>query len=369
MAVPCTLNGLFLYATGEFLPVAKIAAMQKENPQALASCATHDLTYPYKLELYKLNKPDIVAIGSSRVMPFRESSFKAKFLNMSRAMNSIDQGYFLVKEILQIHPPKVVIMGLDYWWFVGPVQNLAYYNPPRDQNNLSLKLLLEPYIWLYQKKITWNYYWHHLFKVFSKQIPIGVNAQVKGDGFASDGSFYHMSTLTGTHPTADANFKLTLMQIAQGQGQFQHNQKIEPVYIDRLQQILAALDKAGVKTYLFIPPVAPAAIQAMAERSTQYQYIQELKIQLQAKGIHIYDFHDPITLPTDDCEFIDGYHGGDVVYLKILKKIAEDDPSQLLVQYLMIPELDRYQHFAFFPHPNKAVVAEVDFLQLGCKKS
>ena len=46
-------------------------------------------TLQYKLELIKNKKPEIIALGSSRVMQFREESFNTKFITAGGAMKDI----------------------------------------------------------------------------------------------------------------------------------------------------------------------------------------------------------------------------------------------------------------------------------------
>lgn len=376
LGLPCGVNALFLYFSGELLPVSTITKMQEGNPNHLAGFATHDLTYFYKLETYKTIQADIIAIGSSRVLPFRREMFSKTFFNFGRAMNSIDQGYFLVDEILKIHTPKVVILGLDFWWFVGNAkENIQYYIPPKDNTTLSLKLLMQPYLWLYQNKISWDYYIKTLFKpLYGAFIPhIGVHAQMKNEGFAHDGSYYYTSVVTGAAPSDDIQFQTSLLQIQEGKGQYQHNQKISPIYIERFLRMIEKLQENGVKVMVFIPPVSPTIVEGLEKNKDKFEYITDLFSHLKTYNITLFDFHNAADIKACDCEFLDGYHGGEVLYLRMLDKMATEENNKALLPFVNMPYITstiaQYRNRFATPHSVLSTLPEIDFLQIGCKKT
>lgn len=71
----------------------------------------------------------------------------------------------------------------------------------------------------------------------------------------------------------------------------------------------------------------------------------------------------------DNCEFIDGFHGGDIFYARILRNMAEK--SQTLMPYVNILYLNEIidSHAGkVFSKDNISYFYEQDFLSLGCKK-
>ena len=102
----------------------------------------------------------------------------------------------------------------------------------------------------------------------------------------------------------------------------------------------------------------------------KYQYIDDLKAKLKELGIYYYDFTNARLLGSDDCEFVDGFHGGDLTYAKILKYIYDKDPS--IREYINISYLERvisnYKGIAFIPDARVTSLPEIDFLKLGCNK-
>jgi hypothetical protein len=70
-----------------------------------------------------------------------------------------------------------------------------------------------------------------------------------------------------------------------------------------------------------MPPVAPK-VREQLESEGRYTYIEEVRSILRDLGIPFADFHDAASIPATDCEFTDGYHAGDIAYLKMLVKMA-----------------------------------------------
>ena len=72
----------------------------------------------YKLRLYAAVKPVIAAVGSSRVMQFRGDWFRKPFVNLGGAAGNLSVLNSTVNAMIRDHRPKVVLLGLDFWWFL-----------------------------------------------------------------------------------------------------------------------------------------------------------------------------------------------------------------------------------------------------------
>src|ERR1700722_4483896 len=117
-AVPIGSNGLFLFNSGELLSDKDIADKQLASEKnCIVGLATRNSGYYYKQEMYRKIKPEILILGSSRVMQYRKEFFSRSMLNAGGAMNSINEGFSFVTDSFNEVAPKVLIMGLDYWWF------------------------------------------------------------------------------------------------------------------------------------------------------------------------------------------------------------------------------------------------------------
>ena len=117
------------------------------------------------------------------------------------------------------------------------------------------------------------------------------------------------------------------------------------------------------------PPFAPTVWSSISNNS-ELSYIDEVYYELeQCLGFEIHNYMD--TNISDDCEFLDGFHGGDTTYARIIldiflnKKINYPFADVKFLQTFIQNE----SGFAsgFTRHQSKKF-SEVDFLELGCSK-
>ena len=108
--------GLFLWRAGELSSLSDIVARQGQTGTVYGS-AVHDDSFAYKLQLVSTAKPNVIALGSSRVLQFRQAHFTETFINADRAMTTPAEEIKFLDALLPRHKPKVVILGVDFWWF------------------------------------------------------------------------------------------------------------------------------------------------------------------------------------------------------------------------------------------------------------
>jgi hypothetical protein len=95
-----------------------------------------------------------------------------------------------------------------------------------------------------------------------------------------------------------------------------------------------------------------------------------LKTKLTNRNIFVYDYSDPGAIESSDCEFIDGFHGGDVTFSRILDRLGKN--NSILGKYIDNNQLrysiSQYEGYAFTPNLSIIGNAEIDFNKLGCSK-
>ena len=103
----------------------------------------------------------------------------------------------------------------------------------------------------------------------------------------------------------------------------------------------------------------------------KYKFVEEFRNKVVA--LEGFDYHDPKIIHSNDCEFIDGFHGGDVTYQRILLDMAEKDES--LKSYVDMNILKKSINknsnktlTIFKSEKNMYLRHEIDFLEIGCKK-
>jgi hypothetical protein len=106
---------LFLTRTGDTIPPSQAAARQ-ESENVLFGSALYFRPVPYKLALYRLRKPDVAIVGSSRAIEFVRHGFTSSMVNMG-SMRDMAQIRSLLQAMFAAHRPQLVILTIDFWWF------------------------------------------------------------------------------------------------------------------------------------------------------------------------------------------------------------------------------------------------------------
>ncbi len=118
--------------------------------------------------------------------------------------------------------------------------------------------------------------------------------------------------------------------------------------------------------------MANEVIEKMNSLGDKYNYVSEFRKLVKETNIENYDFHDMRDYYKDSCEFVDGFHGGDVAYQRILKKMYDQNSS--LSKYLNIELINKSisenigKTLTIFDKTKYKIYKERDFLELGCVK-
>ena len=133
--LPFLLNYWLFAASGELTTLDELVWRQHTS-DALYGTALHDVRREHKLAIIEYRKPEIVALGSSRALDFRQEYFHRKFACACQAMKSLDEGKHFVDALVATYVPKLVIFALDFWWFTGPERDNR--GSPRAHNAILL---------------------------------------------------------------------------------------------------------------------------------------------------------------------------------------------------------------------------------------
>ena len=254
------------------------------------------------------------------------------------------------------------------WWFNGKYQKPVqpYIEKEEVKFTFNLKHSYKVFEWLYKKKIS-------LERIFDT-IRFGVDdfgvAGNEKNGFAGDGSYYSTSLITGNSKNLDKQFCNTIKRIENGSDRFQYATAADNQHIANFVALVRLLEENDIEVVLFFPPFAKPAIEKMNNLGRKYSYFTDLKGKLRKKGLNVYDYSDPAFIDSNTCEFIDGFHGGEVTYLRILRKLSKQISTlgNLLNQALLQEIISNSCGKAFVPDEQISAAIEVDYLDLGCEK-
>lgn len=367
------LIGIFYYLSKIFEHNSFESIVQRQlKYNSIYGTALNENVFAYKLELINQTKPKIIALGSSRVLQFREEFFTHSFINAGNAMNTLKEGKLFLEEVLQFHKPEIIILGLDIWWF-----HSSYPNYKRGEylnikgTNINGAKVRDIFKLIYDKHFFQPQYLldnHFIANPYSNLDSLGLNAIYNGRGFFKDGSYLY-GEIFKDEKTKDAKFADTFFRIAQGINKFDYASHIDKERSQDLLDMLHFLENHHVQVVIFIPPMSPSVYQTMQNKQEKYAYIDELFATLQEYRIPFFNYHNPAVLHNDDCEFLDGFHGGDIFYARILADMAHN--NEILKSYVNMPyilSLLATHQGRVFSKDSLSNLKEQDFLNLGCKK-
>jgi hypothetical protein len=369
-------NWKFLLAAGELTSIEDVAAIQQQKG-GLYGTALHPNVYPYKLELFATRKPEIVVIGSSRVLQFRQDQFSRPFANLGRTINYPAEAVKLVQDMLAIGTPRIVLFGIDHYWL-----NPAYTTAPdfRTHNlrggSLTPDALMAPFRWLLDGRVSPRTYRSFLAgntPVAPNGEPlIGIQAIQNGAGFGPDGSWYYDHYIYGRRAAEDPGFRDTLRRITTSSSQFRHGSAIDPDRVEELETAIRLLRQAGAHVITFVPPMSERVRREMELLEDAYGYAGLAREALAALHTPHADLLDGDAVGIEDCEFVDGFHVGDVGIARLLVALARNPESQLadVVDLAHLRDVIAREagHATADRRFRRDGEVEIDFLGLGCTK-
>ncbi|MDR1469609.1 MAG: hypothetical protein LBT00_09975 [Spirochaetaceae bacterium] len=316
--------------SGELIPINAIIRIQQSSDNVLVGTAIQNIDAQLKFETTKIINPDILALGTSRVMQFRREYFNddVVFYNAGGVVVNLMQYIDFITALE--HNPEYVIIGLDQYFFneaytKGDQSHAVYaytYDP--------IKIVVNGFKKMLQKELTYQPY------IYNNNI--GLTAKVHGDGFRKDGSYFYNRIIN--EPNSDYNSKFvfpfedTIKRIDAGNARFEYG---EDIYRESIKQVVLLLNECkrrNINVIAFIPPFAPY-VNLKMEESGNYNYVKKIHTTLypifEQFDYEFYDFTDSSHL-SDDSMYLDGFHGNDNVYHNILLDIKSN--NSILGRYI-----------------------------------
>jgi hypothetical protein len=166
-------------------------------------------------------------------------------------------------------------------------------------------------------------------RLFSRQSAddadrIGLGARLGTSGFAADGSMY------GAAPQSalEARWREMFARIAAGTDQFAKDCAVSEAALDALRLFVNRMEAAGSRVALMLAPLPGAVIERL-QAEGRYAYLDELRRILAVRfPAQFADFLD-LRGVAPDSEFLDGMHGGEVTYMRIILAMARRPGSPL----------------------------------------
>lgn len=312
----------------------QISELSLKQDKYIIGYSNNENNYLY-LKWHRVNdgaKSKVLALGSSRVMEFRAGMFDASFYNAGWATKSLDQFQPFLEGIAADKYPEYLIIGLDQWFF--------------NKNTDSFKTTTKREMWknsfsYYSTAATYRAIYSDLLHrkinrsvLLDKQdsvTRIGLNARINDAGFLNDGGMYYgdeVAKLMHNDTTHyDFRYRATYDRIRKGDRKFEYGSDLNPDALVILERLLVYCNKHHIKVVAFLPPFADEIYKYM-EQSGKYTYMSKIypaiKPLVERYNGELYDFSTVSSVHSSDSEVLDGLHGGELTYLKIVIKMLEE---------------------------------------------
>ncbi len=332
---------------GELMPLTQVAEAQLSNPDTLYRRFYRDDFRPFKLISTELHRPEVLALGSSRIMQFRSAEFVNGNSIFYNAGGSAGNVYEVRSFLEQLDPnalPKVAIINLDEDWF-----HPRYAQFARAQAPWSVDFSQEDiYQFLNLTRLTLNDVvmgTYPIAPIFGGTDPfyhdpaIGIGALTHSGGFRGDGSRSYGSVILDPK-TNDERFAEMRARMQTEGSRFAYGDVVDEGALEEIAALMQFAQDNGIGLVLFSPPYPPSIYNEMME-SGHYTYmtktINRLAELARQHGVLYYNFMDGGTLGTDD-DFFDGLHGSEYIYLHMLLEMLKD-PNNPLIRYTNVDNL------------------------------
>ena len=290
-------------------------------------------------------------------------------MNMAGAATDLESLRLLVDRMLAVHRPRVVLLGLDFWWLTA---GAPAGRPERivQPSLLDASTLRAPWRWLVQGRIAPA----DMFAPLQHRLRAdryGLEAQLRDTGYGPDGSLYEGAVLDGRRPAPDHAFARTLRELESGSGVWAGALRRTGNAWKSLPRSAAVCARAASapssscrpwpRPYWAPLPTGTAVMPAGCRPCGR---------SLLDCGVESMDFSDPRVYGSGDCEMMDGLHGGDVIGASLVRDMGDRQPwlRDMLHREYLSHVLRERRGLAAVPDERLTALPEADFLGLHCAK-
>lgn len=328
--------------TGEAAPVGAVVAAQSLNNRILYGPAYINTNMAFKRRAALSRRAEVLALGTSRTMQLRGFFLTRSpgcFYNAGGAVRTLPEMRAFVENMPQAARPRVLIVGLDQYFFNEAWDSLKPRRRPQGDEETSSVRALRSFREAMADYRAGKFDLRDVVSLSDRYsgsyIAIGLRARSKSGGFRADGSLFDGRHAADPEGGPDHEFKSTLRRVRAGNSRFEPGAEPNQAAILELDRLLAFCRTSNIHVIGFLPPYAHAVFEAMAA-SGRHGYIAKLPHMVQATfarhGFRCLDATDLASLGAGDEEtvgFDAGFHGSEVAYLRLFMRLAEIDQGLL----------------------------------------
>lgn len=316
-----------VFRSGEMTDWDDAIRMQLQDTGILYGPTYTENYFYYRAEATRQIEPEVLIIGDSRVAYMRSFFFNQpeKVYNACwGALSTADMEYFLKSQ--PAGSIKTVIFALNHAEFNKNYITVEYpdedvytkKNPPPSFGEVSLSMLT-----------AWKNGSLSLPEVWFTSGRVGLGAVVSSSGMMSDGSLYPGGELATIEkdPNPELRMAGVRWRIETGQMRFEYGDVVDAGAVQHLDSLLSYCKSQDIQVICYLPSYAPSINVLMEEYREQYGYHFALAGTVaplfEKYGFEFYDYTDATVFGCDDSYFMDGFHGGDALTVRMMLDMME----------------------------------------------
>lgn len=339
---------VYLYASGENF--RSIDETIESGKNYLIGYAYNEGNYSYLKykELQSEHVYSVVALGSSRILQFRRKMFTTPFYNAGYTISSISDFVPFIETNLKTKKPEILLISLDQWMFNENWDNLSLYSKsnrawkPSFRKYPTIPIIRNVWSDLFKGKFGLNVFGNS--QSTRELVKMGLNSRALSTGFCKDGSIYYGSQINklinNDSTAADYGYEDTHKRMQSGNRLFEHGTHVNEKALLVLNDFLEYCAQNNIHVVAIIPPFANE-VRVNIKSYGKHTYMDSLYSKTNKHflnyGFELWDMSDLRTYNSGDNETIDGFHGSEVSYLKMIIYMIEN--GSILKDYTNIKEL------------------------------
>lgn len=323
---------------GESMPLPWVVAMQATDDNVLYRPQYGNRDQDFKWMSAAFRRPEVLAIGSSRILQFRAGFFTRNpdtFYNAAAPAWRLPQVAQLIYALPPEALPKLLVISIDPPWFNDAYEGDVFPASVADFDNMMLvnRSLIQDILKgrdFSRTGFDTAAYWSRTEPGGSGGLALGLRAIRDGHGFRSDGSEQYGDFLIARWLGQDQQRAAHTQMMRRGEDMYVYGDTVSEVALADLAALLAYAEARGITVVGFLPSYAPTLWDEMTERGN-HAYMTALTPRLQslfdAHDFPFFDFSDGTSTDTRDDEFFDGWHASELSNLRLFVKMVEARPD------------------------------------------
>lgn len=322
----------------EYYSIDDILQTQKNKPTALFNPCCNNLRRPYKAELINKKNPEIITLGTSRVLEFRKDFFikPSSFINGGQVIVDTGDLVNFIEKLPHKNNLKLILLGLDHQMFTPGYKSNDIYTELPDGilqrfSNVLGKNWKRIYGYIFTGKVPLD-----LLERSQKTGNIGLISLANNSGFRADGSYEYGDSVLDFRriPETKEDIRNTLKLLSSNRGAFLYGTTTSMEAVKNLEKFLHIAKERNIEVIGFMPSYPQEIYEEMTNKADDYskQVLNLSKLLndiFSSYSYSFFDFSDDTIINAKTEEYMGVFHSTDKLALRMLIHMSNDNPKVL----------------------------------------